>query len=102
MLLEPEELVLSPEDIELGEQLVREGWQSVSNKYRTVRRWIRTLETLDELIPQDLKCLPEAKWYIRLKLRPNLREHSLRDLMEERVLTIRQFKAFKRAGGGSA
>jgi hypothetical protein len=105
--LTPEEIEPGPEDIELATRLVSEGWQSVSNKYRTVRRWTTQHIPVKELIRPELLETPEAKWWIdkakgRL-IEPWLRMADTSGLpFEEMELTVRQYRAFRLAGGESA
>lgn len=102
--LTAEELEPTPEQREEGRRLVEEGWASVSNKYRTIRRWVTPPRRLLELLRPEVLDTPEGRF-----LQDNLRfcEPSLRGAerfgfeVEERVLTVREYRAFRLAGGKS-
>lgn len=93
----PELLEMSEEDILLAQQLVAGGWVSTSNRYRTVK--LVVIPPLNEVV--------EFKAGVSDWLREKLREEYLRMAPTwrrmapgvERVLTVAQFHAFKRAGG---
>lgn len=96
--LTPEELTPTEEDRALAERLVSEGWIQVSAKYRHLRRWKTPPPTLDEMIRPEHQNSYFAK---RIKERFAFMYDDLElrcapdDLVEERTLSPREFKAFK-------
>lgn len=72
----------TPEQLELGRKLVTEGWYQTSNKHRHISRFPPGWHPVKKRILGDqwLRCNPRA---------------------EHMELTIDEFAAFKRAGGGT-
>lgn len=97
--LTPEELEPTPEDHALGAQLVAEGWKSVSNKYRTIRRWTEQPPSSDDMRAVLVERF--GKWAPHYVSTPCLRIPPP-NTTEERTLTVRQYRAFRLAGGESA
>ncbi len=100
----PERLAPKPGDEDLARKLIAEGWLSTSNKYSTVAR--STVPPASEAIifsadvPAWLRGeVLEA--YVRAT-RSGLRLGNGRDGVEHMQLTVAQFRAFKRLGGGCA
>lgn len=97
----PEDLKPEAEDLELAEQLVREGWKSTSSKYRTVAKFRTPPPPAAEMLRPELVNTPQGK---RLAELWDRHRHSLGlrqewDDVEERELTLKQFRAFKLKGG---
>jgi hypothetical protein len=108
-MLSPEEIEPDAADVELGKRLVAEGWKSISTKYRRVARWVREapplLEIVDPVWRSHPAILAAAKacdyarnWGLRDAGNPFVQKEQSPDV-ETRELTIRQWRAFKRAGG---
>lgn len=103
--LTDEELTPTPEDVELGKQLVADGWYSVSTKYRAIRRWRTPPPAPEDVVRPEFADSFFGKiiigrtrhwsWLSELRAAPE-------ELTETRELTIRQWKAFKMAGGVAA
>lgn len=101
--LTPEELEPTPEEALAARELVLDGWVSTSNKYRHIRRWklppphhtevTRTLLLNPALAPWA-ETLPGKFWSPCIRTAP-------RELYEERTLSVRMFRAFRKAGGTS-
>jgi hypothetical protein len=102
--LTPEEIEPGPEDIELAQQLVSEGWKSVSGRHRIIRRWTTVHLSIKELIRPELFDTPEVKWLLQTfpHRSPNLRMDERFFPVEEKELTVKQYRAFRLAGGQSA
>ncbi|MGN6103989.1 MAG: hypothetical protein ACTHU0_02695 [Kofleriaceae bacterium] len=99
--LTPEELEPSADDTALGEQLVAEGWISTSTKYRHLIRWRLLPPKFEDLIrPEQMGSyfIEQVREAYNARIG---REWALRmapdALVERRTLTLRQFRAFKRA-----
>lgn len=103
--LTAEEIEPTEQQLQHGRELVAAGWQSVSNKYRCIRRWTTKHLTIEELIRPELVNTPEAR---HLMKRPRVDDISLRDAehsglpFEEETLTVREYRAFRLAGGQSS
>lgn len=101
-MLTEEELTPSPEDLVLARQLVADGWLSTSTRYRHVSRVLPGYAASDLLKPEMLatpagKLLAEA-W--EQELRWALR--SSYPFVEHKTLTVKQYAAFRAAGGQTA
>jgi hypothetical protein len=105
--LTPEQLAITDDDYAVARELVDGGFKSVSTKYRIVRRWKRAL-------PRDLidMILPEWRNHpVAVQLRDRMKyggdiylrvDRGQMSHVDERVLTLNQFRAFKKLGGGMA
>ncbi len=100
--LTPEELTPSTEDAALGSQLVAEGWLSTSNKYHRIARLLPGFEAVD-LIKAEMIDTPAGQALAELWERDRrFRVRSDEPFVEHRALTLRQYIAFRAAGGHSA
>lgn len=108
-MLTPEELEPSEEDMRLGERLVAEGWKSTSSKFRHIARFRIAPPNIEELMKPDalhtyhgrrLKKLWEQHrsdgWWLRMG--PDQGD----DGVEKMVLTVKEYRAFRLAGGQTA
>jgi hypothetical protein len=104
--LTAEEIEPTEEQLELGRRLVRGGWKSTSNKYRTLRRWAGDPHAeIRALIRPELMETPAARWVLAQinDHQPWLRTINERFFpVEECTLTVREYRAFRLAGGISA
>lgn len=103
--LTDEELQPTDEQLDLGRRLVAEGWLSTSNKYRHIRRWAGNPRAeIRALISPELRNSPAARWILAQinERQPWLRTDDRYFPVEERVLTVREYRAFRLAGGQSA
>jgi hypothetical protein len=107
--LKPEEVEPGPKELELAKQLLAEGWLSVSTKRRRVARltdkWLTAEkmiipEVLDTELGQVMQQL--WRWEGRRILRRVASGRRDEQYIEERTLTVKQFRAFKRLGGDCA
>jgi hypothetical protein len=102
--LSPEELLITDQHLALAGALIEGGWRSVSTKYRLVRRWSRELPTdFRELIAPEWRDHPATDDFARhleYWTRAGLRTSQVG--VEERKLSINEFRAFKQLGGRMA
>lgn len=110
--LPPEALEYDDETKAYAEQLVADGWKSVSSKHRRIARMLSTWPSFDELVKDEYKGTAPAeelrglwerheRWCLRVLQSRPLKE-SEPAYIEEKTLTLKQFRAFKHAGGESA
>ncbi len=104
-MLTDEELTPTPEDLSFGQHLVACNWLSISTKYRTVARWKILPPCGDDMVTDYTRDTPHGQRLIKMWDHHN-HFRDLRicgdDLVEKRVLTVREWAAFKQAGGQSA
>lgn len=106
----PEEFEPSQADLELGKKLVDEGWKAASSKYRRIVRWKEPPPGIHHMVNPELR---DTYWgrlaFTILGRQLGIRcEHELQNesqrthrevnsgLVEERILTLKEFMAFKK------
>lgn len=104
--LTAEELEPTPEDRALAEELVRGGWRQISRKHRSVARvspdyraedWIAAAGFPDEL---RLELIRAWRGCVHFIIRGGVGLAGGKFPVEERSLTLREFRAYCEAGGG--
>jgi hypothetical protein len=102
--LRPEDIPPFEEDFAVARELIAQGFRSTSNKYRHVRRLKRRVASFHEVVRPEFHDHPVmgyiadrwGMWESQV-----LRCGSLDDV-EEKTLTVRQYRAFKLLGGYTA
>lgn len=101
------DLELEPdhEDLELARELVADDWRQVSSKFRIIRKLNNPIGDWRDLVRPELHALVEQATLPGLCytgqdiLRAWTRAAWMnKSWVEERTLTVRQFKAFKKLG----
>jgi hypothetical protein len=93
--LTAEELTPSPEDVAFAQSCIDEGFMQVSSKNRRLARMppdIDPVEAMRRFAPEEFeKIVHAATWWVR---------RNMKDPEHMRELTLKQFRAFKKLGGG--
>lgn len=99
--LDDDELEPTDEDLKYAKELIDQGWQSTSNRYRNVARFIEPIPDIRDMVSAEVLATYHGR---RLADAWKRAWHSS-DLrlggegVEQRTLTVKQFRAFKRLGG---
>ena len=92
-----------PEDLAFGQKLVSDGWLSTSNKFRSVARHV-AVPTGKDLVRPELHDTEAGRQMILLWDRTwrNLALRCGHEGVARQELTVKQYRAFRLAGGGTA
>ena len=98
--LTAEELAPGPDDVALAAELVAGGWVQVSAKHRILHRWKTPPPAITDLIAPAFRGTyfeQRASRMSNMLVGEGAMSIAPRELVEERVLSPREFKAFKNA-----